>query len=350
MQRKLTRRKFAAVAALAGAGFMAPNIVTGSKKKEAYSRGIVGHGSYRYKVNKKWGAQNPDKIPVKDCHEMVQDKKGRLILLTNETKNNIIIYNRSGKVLKTWGHDFPGAHGLTLLKEGEEEFLFITDHDRHQIFKTTLDGEILMTLDYPREAGVYKNDGQYKPTEVAVAPNGDFYVVDGYGLDYVIQYNRSGEYIRHFGGRGDGEEQFRTAHGICVDLRNPSEPVLLITSRSKQEFKRFTLDGQYMETIKTPGCWINRPVVHGRELYFSVLQTKSSWAYDGFVIILDENNKIVSAPGGSQPIYRGEVAQEIIYDGTTFMNPHDVCIDRDQNLYIPQWFSGKTYPVQLERI
>ena len=52
---------------------------------------------------------------------MVQDKKGRIILLTNETKNNILIYNK-GKLLETWGHDFPGAHGLTLHNENGQNF------------------------------------------------------------------------------------------------------------------------------------------------------------------------------------------------------------------------------------
>jgi len=32
------------------------------------------------------------------------------------------------------------------------------------------------------------------------------------------------------------------------------------------------------------------------------------------------------------------------------MNPHDVCPDEDGNLFIPQWFSGKTYPIRLKRV
>ena len=37
----------------------------------------------------------PTRYPVKDCHEMVQDSMGRIILLTNETKNNVIIYDKN---------------------------------------------------------------------------------------------------------------------------------------------------------------------------------------------------------------------------------------------------------------
>ena len=96
---------------------------------------IIGHNSHRYKVDMNWGNLNPLKTPVKDCHEMVQDSKGRIVLLTNHTKNNVIIYDKSGKLLETWGTEYPGGHGLTLVKENGEDFLLITDYERHQVIK-----------------------------------------------------------------------------------------------------------------------------------------------------------------------------------------------------------------------
>ncbi|MBD8488182.1 6-bladed beta-propeller [Echinicola sp. CAU 1574] len=343
------RRQFLKSSSLLMAtGILFPNINFGKALDPA--REIIGHGDFKYRVKKQWGNQDPTKIPVKDCHEMVQDKKGRLILLTNETKNNIIFYDRSGKVLKTWGHDFPGAHGLTLHNEGGEEFLYITDHDRHQVFKTTLDGKILLTLNYPKETGVYEKPEQYRPTEIAIGPTGDIYVADGYGLSYITQYSPKGEYIRHFGGKGEDQSNLKQAHGICLDTRKTDQPELIITSRLAHEFKRFTLDGNHLETVPVTGCWINRPVIKGQNLYFSVLRTVSRQDYDGLTVVLDKNNKVVSAPGGSAPEYIDGKLQTIVYDGHTFMNPHDVCIDNDGNIYVPQWNSEHTYPVQLERV
>lgn len=311
---------------------------------------IVGHGEYRYRLDKHWGIQDPSNIPVRNCHEMVEDRTGRLIMTTNHTKNNIIIYDKQGVVLETWGHEYPGIHGLTLANEGSREVLYFSDTERHQVFKTTLDGRELLVLDYPRDSGVYQDANQYQPTEIAVAENGDIYVADGYGQNYIIQYDADGRYIRHFGGRGSEVDQFDCCHGITIDTRYPGEPTLLITSRSAQEFKRFSLEGEYLETIKVPGCWICRPVIHHDLLYFAVLGTRSWWEYDGLVIILDKENKIISAPGGQETDFINGAVAEIRYDGRSFMNPHDVCVDRDENLYIPQWFSGNTYPVKLERI
>ena len=128
---------------------------------------------------------------------MIQDKKGRIVLLTNETKNNILIYNKSGKLKGSWGHEFPGAHGLTLHRAGGEEYLFITDTNKHQVYKTTMDGKILLTIDYPRETGVYEKKEAFVPTETTVLDNGDFYIADGYGAQYIMHYDEKGM-LKHF--------------------------------------------------------------------------------------------------------------------------------------------------------
>jgi len=310
----------------------------------------VGHGKCRYRVDKHWGIQDPARIPVDHCHEMVQDKAGRLIMSTTHTKNNIIIYEDTGRVLKTWGKEFPGAHGLTLAREGEEEFLFLTDTERHKVFKTTLDGRIVMTIDCPRETELYVNESQFVPTEVAVTEDGGFYIADGYGENYILQYDHKGNFIRHFGGKGEGESQFDCCHGITIDTRDVSNPSLIISSRSTQEFKRFTLDGKYIKTVSLPGCWICRPVIRFGLLYFAVIVTKSWFDYDGMLLVMDQEDQVISIPGGSSPHYLTGDFVPPQYDGSTFMNPHDVCVDTEENLYIPQWLSGKTYPIKLERI
>jgi len=160
---------------------------------------IIGHGAFRYRVNKNWGLLDPSVHPVKDCHEMVMDSRKRLIMITNETKNNILIYDKSGKLLDTWGHQFPGGHGLTLHNENGEEFLYITDYDLGEVYKTTLDGKILLTIKHPKLIGQYDNCDKFRPTETCIGPNGDIYVADGYGSQFILQYTAKGEFIRKFG-------------------------------------------------------------------------------------------------------------------------------------------------------
>ena len=108
--------------------------------------------------------------------------------------NNILIYDRSGKIIDSWSVGYNGAHGLTINNEGGEDFLYITDPDSHKFCKTTLKGEKLLEVTFPSEIPDYKTASQFKPTETAISPNGDIYVCDGYGLDYIIQYDQFGNY------------------------------------------------------------------------------------------------------------------------------------------------------------
>ena len=167
---------------------------------------VYGQNGMTYQLNTNWGTLNAEKTPVKDCHEMIQDSKGRILLLTNETKNNLIVYNKSGRLIDSWGTQFPGAHGLTIQQNGKEDFLFITDTDKHQVYKTTIDGKILLTIDAPSDLPAYQKKDAFVPTETAVLANGEFYIADGYGAQHILHYDEKGKFKNAFGGRGTGDE------------------------------------------------------------------------------------------------------------------------------------------------
>lgn len=314
---------------------------------------VVGHGDFRYKIDTHWCKADPTVHPVLDCHEMVLDSKGRIVMCTNETKNNILIFNKDGEVLEAFGNEYPGAHGLTLFDEGGTEYLWLTDYERHEVIKMDMKGRVVLTLGWPADTGKYQRKEDFRPTETSIAPNGDVFVVDGYGMDYVIHYSPQGHLKNIFGGKGQAGEpgKLNNAHGIAFDNRNPQQPVLLVTSRADNALKRFALDGSFLESIPLPGAYICRPVVKGNEVYFAVLISKLPWdSGSGFVCILDKNNKVVSLPGGCEPQYDAAGKLGTMYQTIRlFKHPHDVLIDDDDNLYVAQWNSGRVYPVRLER-
>ncbi len=323
-----------------------------SKKNELfqYQDLIIGHNDFKYKIDLNWGALNHDFYPVNDCHEMVQDSKGRIILLTNHTKNNVIVYDKKGKLIEVWGTEYPGAHGLTLNVENGEDFLYISDNSRHEVIKTTMDGKVVLTLAYPADSGKYEKAEQYIPTETAIAPNGDIYVADGYGLQYILHYNAKGELLNIFGGRGEEEKHFDNVHGICVDMRK-GEPTLLITARAQNKFKRFNMAGELIEIIHLPGAFVCRPVIHGENIYVATIWSGPDRPPNtGFISILNKNDELVSAPGGSTPTYKNGKLQPMSQAIKVFKHPHDVCVDDEENLYVAQWNSGKTYPIKLVRV
>ena len=311
---------------------------------------IIGHGSHRYKIDKTWGVLDDQLVPVNDCHEMVIDSKGRIIMLTNHVKNNIIIYDESGKLIEVWGTEYPGAHGLTLNVENGKDILYITDTDRHEVIKTSIDGQVLMILPCPMHSGLYKDPTEYIPTETAVASNGDIYVADGYGKQFILHYNAQGELLNSFGGRGEGEAFFDNAHGICIDNRKPKQSCLLITDRMRNKLKRFNLDGEYLESIDLPGAYICRPVIHDKEVYLATIWSHDGSSDSGFVSILNEKNKLISAPGGSTPIYKNGQLTRMHQALDIFRHPHDVCVDKRGDIYVCQWNAGQSYPIKLKRV
>ena len=82
-------------------------------------------------------------------------------------------------------------------RKATTSFYILATTEQHQVVKTTLDGEQLFVLEYPKDAKdvagkpCYQNDQKYKPTNIAFAPNGDFYVADGYGSNFMSPLQHS---------------------------------------------------------------------------------------------------------------------------------------------------------------
>ena len=336
-------------ARVAGSARAAPAVLV----RPRLSDETLGHGDFRYRAEADWSDLDPARTPVKNCHEMAMSRDGRLFMITDEVQNNVIVFDKSGKLLETWGTGYPGGHGLTLWDAGGEEFLFLCDFDRGIVDKTTLDGRVLLTLGHPSAAGAYEAEAPFKPTETAIGPNGDIYVADGYGSQYILQYSPDGEFIRKFGGAGDEDEQFSTAHGVAVDARSGA-PTLLCTSRGHNSFKRFTLEGEYLETIFLPGAYVCRAVPDGEHVYAGVCWSRLRYLNQtpdsGFVTILDRDDRVVSNPGGTAPTYEDGALQLMVQAEPVFRHCHDVCVDDDKNLYVCQWNASGTYPVKLHRV
>ncbi|MEH0152624.1 6-bladed beta-propeller [Limibacter armeniacum] len=366
-RRKFIKKGMQAGGLMALTPFLGAGNLLGKTLKEPV---IVGHGDYQYKVVNDWCKISKVRNPILNCHEMVMDSKGRLVMIGDHPQNNIMIFDKSGKLLDYWGTAYPGGHGLSIMDEGGEDFLYLTDSGwyldkngkwvKHngRVTKTTMDGRVVFDIGHPQTIGIYKPGDAFCPTEVAVGPNGDIYVADGYGMDYIIQYNSRGEYIRHWGGHNNKDKNYdlRNAHGVAIDYRDPKQPLVVCTSRSQNAFKFFTLDGKYVRTLALPNMFVCRPVFDDQNLYAGVCWSKTregefDWkAHTGFVTVL-EGDTVVSNPGGTAPEYiDGGLQPAFQLPEKPIFHGHDVCIDEDKNLYVCQWNANGTPPLKLERV
>jgi hypothetical protein len=340
-----TRRHFVRSAATAGLA------CAFAKPRSLAAAPVLGQGDFRYRVVPGWG-QLGTETPVQDCHGLARDRAGHIILLTNHTANNVIVYDRQGRLVHKWGTTFPGAHGLALVDAGDREVLFITDLRTHRVVKTTLDGTLLDEWRWPEATGKYKKESEYRPAWTLHFPDGGFCVLDGYGRDYFLFYGPDGKFQRILGGAEGGIAHWGP-HAGMVDTSAQGEPTLLIAMSDQQHLLRVGLDGRKLAQIDLPGGNPRHIRRHG-ENYF-VPHLGDNWPKDrasrGFVSVLDAELRVVANIGGTPPRYddAGRL-QSMRHQEAIFTHPHDVLVDDDGSLYVAQFQSHQTYPIKLERI
>ena len=332
---------------------------------------VIGHGKHRYRVNKEWVPAGQGRHhPILNCHEMVQVKDGRLFMIGDHWDNQMLIFKPDGTILDSWGSVWPGGHGLTRVEENGEEFLLVTDsglwksgsggfRQTGRITKIDLAGREIFSISHPMSVGAYEPEIFFNPTETAVAPNGDIYIADGYGSQFVLRYDRNGKFIQRFGGK-DGvpvEQRLNNAHGVAIDTRaGADKATVIVTSRADNCFQRFSLDGKHLGTIPVPGCMVCRPVIAGSELYAGVCWSKTPDINklpqnpSGFTVVLDAEDKVISAPGGTAPEYVDGKLKPLMQAERVFDHGHDVCVLDNGDLIVCQWNAFQTYPIKLELV
>ncbi len=323
-----------------GATLSAPAIL-GAGNKSGSQNLITGEGNHKYEVIHDWG-ELPAGIKYGNTHGVVEDSHGRIYVhhtvnKASEKHDTMVVFDEKGKFVKSWGKDFEGgAHGLHIRKEGSQEFLYLCDTKRAIVVKATLDGEEVWTIRYPDKSDAYKPgaDGKpvkYSPTNLAIAPNGDIYVGDGYGSSFINQYNSKGEFIRTFGGKGKDAGQLDCPHGIIVDTRG-KDPVLVVADRGNHRLQRFTLEGKHIGFVEgTP-----------QPCHFSVFKNGDVVVPDlgAKVTVLDRNNQIVAQLGDNSAAGTERKLRTQPRDAFTpgkFVCPHGACFDHRGNIFVVEW-------------
>ena len=344
----LTRRSLLKNALLAGAWYGA----VGRSFAQATSPEVLGQGELKYRVVPGWGVLD-EKTPVNDCHGLARTADGQIVLLTNHVANNVIFYDDAGKLVnKFTGPKFPGAHGLSLVRTPKAESLFITDLNLHTVTKLSLSGQQLGEWRLPSNTGKYAMETDYRPSWTLHRADGKFYVLDGYGKDYILHYAADGSFKRLLGGPEGGIVHWGP-HGGMIDTAADQTETMLIAMSDQQYLLRLELDGKKLGQTDLPGG--NPRQIRRMGQHYVVAHLADNWPKDrnsrGFLSILDANLRVVSNIAGSAPVY--DAAGKLLpmkHTADVFLHPHDVLANPDGSLIVAQFASGKTYPIKLERV
>ncbi len=293
---------------------------------------IMGAGSHTYEWVPGWIKLPPGMNIGKTHGDVVIDAKDRIFFATDST-NTLYQVDVDGRVQKVFGYAFEaGAHGLRLVKDGDREVIWITHLGRHEVIKISLEGDELMTIPFPNKNNMYKEAKEFLPTAVDVAPNGDVYVVDGYGKNWLHRFSRTGMHVQSWNGSEGAAGPLKQPHGVGIDLRN-AEPRVVVADRQNHRLQLFTLDGKYIDKVEEELRLPSKVVFRGDDMMIIDLK--------GRVTIFDKQNKVITQLGdNADPALRGNynVSPDKWKDGQ-FTSPHGGAWDSKGNLYVEDWNS-----------
>ena len=185
----------------------------------------------------------------------------------NSTLDTILKFDETGKLVKSFGAGmivFP--HGIHVDRDGN---IWVTDGQDnlpraargaaapaaappakvigHQVFKFSPDGKVLMTLGKPggnQPGAPAEPDSFYQPNDVLVAPNGEIWVCEGHGgaNSRLIKFDKNGKFIKEFGKKGSGPDDWDQPHALAMDSRGR----LFVGDRSNNRIKILDQDGKLL--------------------------------------------------------------------------------------------------------
>lgn len=302
----------------------------------------TGKASQRYTWHEGWVSLPPGKAPVPNgrTHGIALDRNENLYVFRQDLPA-MLVYSREGELIDSWG-DYIGAHGLSLVEEDGDQFLWLTDQELGLVVKTSLNGTVVQTIAAPP----YASQERYSPTWVAVnevrrGGNGDIWVADGYGSSRVNRYDADGAFIGTIDGT-EGAGRFECPHGIWFDSRKtPME--LYVADRGNRRVQVFGQNGTYLRALgdrflTSPDCFARDgssviiPELHGR---LAVID-----ANDELLYYIGENPTAHLEPGWphTNPLLPGK-----------FNSPHAAAADASGNIYVAEWRVGGRL-VKLEKL
>jgi sugar lactone lactonase YvrE len=229
------------------------------------------------------------------------DGKGQVVVLVR-TAPYFRVLSRDGAWVKAFGDDglFQSAHSVTI---DAQRSLWVTDSAAHVVHKFSPEGRLLLSLGKKGVAGDNTSRDLFnQPNHVAIAPNGDIYVSDGYVNARVVHFSSDGRFIRIIGGvKGSQPGQLQLPHGVALDSRGR----ILINDSDNRRVSVFDKDGKFVEAWPYPS------------------RGGIAVAADDTVYISDVNDGIVNI------VKNGKLIDSVSAD-----RAHGMGIDTDGSIYV----------------
>lgn len=293
----------------------------------------TGNGEWTYEVISGWG-HLPVGTSFGGTHGAIATDKAGHVYVSTQSETGILVYNPDGNLLKTIANQYPEVHSMYYAEEGGDEHLYTTvqkgtPKENWLFVKMLTDGTVVQKITAPPEAG-FKAPNEWRLTAAVPAPDGSIFIANGYGDSRIVRFDKNGNYLAGYGGKGTAEGLFDCSHGLAVDTRY-EQPLLLVCDRENRRLCHFDFDGKFVRTVTQH---LRRPCqvsFHGDYALVSELE--------GRVTILDRDNTPVAFLGDNP--HRAQWANYQLQPGDIapafFSAAHGCYIDPQANIYVSDW-------------
>ena len=344
---RVGRREFlVAGGTLCAATLVAPRIH--ATDKSGHQNAIVGHGEHTYECIHDWGLANlPRGAHYGNAsHGVAVDRAGRVYITHYGDPGSIFVFEPSGEFIQSLGathrasEDGPTTaqgHGIDIREEGGQEFLYLSpSHPQLDFVKMDLTGEIVWRKGRDHihtDCGLYGPEAKYRPTNVSFAPDGGYFLGDGYGSDFIHQYAANDQYVRTIGGSGEADGRFRTPHGQWLDQRD-GQAKLVVADRANKRLQWFDMQGKFIKSLG--GFLFPADIdIRGDVMLVPDLHCR--------VTLLDKNDDVI-VQLGEDAAWRERALEGFRMRGQRdqwlpgkFVHPHDACFDAEGNIFVTEW-------------
>ena len=329
---------------------------------------IIGEGEFTYRWNPNWYMMPVGRDWLGSTHGcIVTDRKDNVYF----SAGGLLSYKPNGALRFSNRHEWAGhLHGLSIVTSlidpaGEsaphvasgqwplddprwttyEQKLWVVHTGNGEALELNLKGKLLRTVAWPEQSGKYESKDQFKPTSIAVGPDGTLYIADGYGRSWIHRYTNAGEYLDSFGGPGEGPGHLRTPHGLWLDW-NSETPTLLVADRENNRIVRFALDGKFLDATDPAKNRFRRPCHIQFQGKLGVVSELS-----GRITLIDEKLQPL-AHLGDNPDPKLHAQYHVLpqdWKEGEFCAPHCARLDSQGHIYVMDWnVAGRM--TKLERI